>query len=277
MSRSNSNRDGLTLLELLIVLVILAALTTIAVKSLESIGDQARYDQTERTLIQIEEATTGNDSDRQADGTPLISGFVADVGRLPVAIGNDPETQLAEIWDSTSTIATTFPYAVRIGPATPVDYSDVRLPCGWRGPYLRFGVGESDVRDGWGEPFVARNELGNVALDGEAISSVVWQPLAPFSDPLAIDFTESESTVSVTLNNDGSPPSSSATVLLIPNPLTPSELAVIAPDSSTVSTAIFNNVPIGTRAIHATIDGEVVIKYIYVTPDGVNVNLEVRP
>lgn len=276
---SRNRRAGLTLLELLIVLVILAALATIAVQSLESFGDQARYDSTERTLNAVELAVEGSDSARQADGTPIMSGFVADVGRLPIAQGNDQETQLAELWNSTTTLATDFPFQVRTGPATPIDYSAVALPCGWRGPYLRFGVGETDLRDGWGEAFVPLAST-LAALDGEEVIAISWPPNTPYVDSLSVDFSNSLATVSGTMSNDGSVPSSATVVMLVPDPEDtndPKTLRVVPATTSTTSTFVFEDIPIGTRAIHATIDGEAIIKYIYVTSDGVTVNLEVTP
>ena len=77
-------RSGMTLVELLVVLAILALLTTVAVTSSDVVLSQGRYEATKRTLTDIQEAVLGPPNARQADGTLISMGFVADVGRSPV-------------------------------------------------------------------------------------------------------------------------------------------------------------------------------------------------
>src|SRR5437763_3727153 len=98
MPRRSHPHFGLTLVELLVVLVILAILTTIAVQSTEKVVEQARYEATQRTLQNIQNAILSPPNQRTPDGSLLITGFVADMGRLPqpVADGGDP---LRELWD----------------------------------------------------------------------------------------------------------------------------------------------------------------------------------
>ena len=96
-------RAGLTLVELLVVLAILAIMTTMAVTATNTLVDQSRYDATQRTLLSIEEAVLGPANAREADGTLIVGGFVADVGRLPLAVvdAGDPDgafKQLRELW-----------------------------------------------------------------------------------------------------------------------------------------------------------------------------------
>ena len=78
-----SKRTGLTLLELMVVLVILAIVATVAIQALQPQVDNQRFQSATTLLNQIELATTGPQEKYQVDGTPLINGFVADVGRLP--------------------------------------------------------------------------------------------------------------------------------------------------------------------------------------------------
>src|SRR5262249_35303906 len=89
-------RSGMTLVELLVVLLILSILTVVAVQATDTLVDQARYDSTQRTLQSVEEAIVGPRGQRDADGSVLVTGFVADVGRFPLAMGSDPLTQLQE-------------------------------------------------------------------------------------------------------------------------------------------------------------------------------------
>src|SRR4051812_47329304 len=93
-------RRAFTLVELLVVLFILVILSAIAVQSLEGVQDQTRYEATQRGIQNIQDAIVGPASQRQPDGTLMVSGFVADIGRLPLASGSDPHTQLQELWSS---------------------------------------------------------------------------------------------------------------------------------------------------------------------------------
>ena len=148
---------GLTLLELMVVLVILAIVATVAVQSLQPQVDQQRFESASRLLTEIKSATVGPAQKYQLDGTPLISGFVADVGRCP-QMENSPTQSadqsqiLTELWDSESELGSKFPYQFRPGPDQPIDYSSIRLPCGWRGPYLNLPAGSDSLKDPWGRP-----------------------------------------------------------------------------------------------------------------------------
>ncbi|MEZ6106268.1 MAG: type II secretion system protein [Pirellulaceae bacterium] len=93
-------RRGLTLLELLIVIVILAVLATVAVRSLTPLADQARYETTMRTMENVRSAVVGNSDTRQVNATPMVSGFIADMGRRPVTRGTDAAAWLSELWQS---------------------------------------------------------------------------------------------------------------------------------------------------------------------------------
>jgi prepilin-type N-terminal cleavage/methylation domain-containing protein len=141
-------RSGFTLLELVIVLAILVALTTVAVRSLDGVEDQSRYDATRRSLDNIQTAVLGVPNERDADGSLLVTGFAADLGRLPHAqqIGNDPGTQLQELWNN--------PYGLQAFAINPApDDPEVWLGTGWRGNYLRLSMSASSLTDGWGNPY----------------------------------------------------------------------------------------------------------------------------
>ena len=75
----NQSCRGMTLVELLVVLAILAIMTTVAVTSSDVFLSQGRYDATIRTLTDIQEAVLGPPNARQSDGTLVSMGFVADV------------------------------------------------------------------------------------------------------------------------------------------------------------------------------------------------------
>jgi prepilin-type N-terminal cleavage/methylation domain-containing protein len=137
---------GFTLLELVIVLAILAALTTVAVRSLDGVEDQSRYEATRHSLDNLQAAVLGADNERDADGSLLVTGFVADVGRLPYAVGNDPTRQLQELWSNPNNVQ-----AFAIGAAS--DDPAVVLGTGWHGNYLRLSLSQSSLVDGWGQAY----------------------------------------------------------------------------------------------------------------------------
>lgn len=165
------NISGLTLIEMVVVLVILAALTGIAVRSIEPIAEQSRYEATQQTLINIDEALV-----RQTltpDRVASYSGFVADIGRLPIPRGAAEETQLAELWSQADPVLgwvlPTFDVA---------DFADgdltgaltIPVAAGWRGPYLLLPPGPNELRDGFGRAFgIVVNgdtEIANVVSAG---------------------------------------------------------------------------------------------------------------
>lgn len=135
-SRSPKHRrSGFTLLELLVVLVILAAVTTLAFRSLEEVQDQRRYESSRALLEDLEKAVLGDEE---------TAGFVADLGRLPQTVLQGSELTLAELWQQ----GTLPGYDVRSHATDP----EVLLPTGWRGPYLTLPLYATNVFDGWGNP-----------------------------------------------------------------------------------------------------------------------------
>ena len=138
------NRQALTLLELVVVLGILALLSTVAVRSLEPIADQARYEATQRILNDVRFATVGDNSHRFTSGQPVISGYAADTGALPSSVD-----------DLLASPVGMSAHAVQLFDSDRDTVNDVTLSSGWNGPYLQLGAGYSDVVDGWGrEPTI---------------------------------------------------------------------------------------------------------------------------
>ncbi len=75
-------QNGFTLIEMLMVILIIAATTKIVAVSMEDFGYAARYEQTQERLNTLRQAIIGNPK-RTINGQPDISGFVSDMGRLP--------------------------------------------------------------------------------------------------------------------------------------------------------------------------------------------------
>lgn len=127
---------GFTLLELLLVVFILAALAATTSSMIDDAHGQARFDDTGARLDAIRRAICGSD-----DMTAPISGFVADMGR--------PPTNIRELLSGTDS------YSV---------HSTWRVGYGWRGPYLRGTAGSLEYPDGWGTP-TASAEPDNFGWD----------------------------------------------------------------------------------------------------------------
>jgi prepilin-type N-terminal cleavage/methylation domain-containing protein len=113
-------RAAFSLLEMLVVLAILSALTMVAVQSLGPVEQQARYETTKRTLEAVKGAVI---SVNQTGGASLVSGLTADTSLLPDL------TSLATFYDSLITGS--------------------GMPAGWRGPYVQPNHSSLLLVDGW--------------------------------------------------------------------------------------------------------------------------------
>ena len=127
-------RAGFTLLEMLVVVTIMAVLTTMAVQSLEPVAQKSRIEATERTLDSLQKSLL---TVTQASGSTSVSGFMADLRRLP--------TSLSEL--SVNTLA----------------------DASWHGPYLTAPANSPIIIDGWNRSprITFADSLGNskMALD----------------------------------------------------------------------------------------------------------------
>lgn len=136
-SRHFPNRHvaGFTLVELLLILFILGSLALLTTAIVDGVDEQARYDDTKQRLGLIKRATVG-DPTRTVNGEPEISGFVADMGRLPAC--------LRELLDGKCADADP-------DPAGWVLDAQSGIWAGWRGPYLETLPGRDGLSfpDGW--------------------------------------------------------------------------------------------------------------------------------
>ncbi|MEM9368543.1 MAG: type II secretion system protein [Planctomycetota bacterium] len=169
---------GLTLIELVVVLIILTALTGVAVQSLEPLADQSRYEATQQTL----EDAGGAIFEQLSDGGSLTyTGFVADIGRLPVSVGTAPERYASELWDNDRDLngvadLPAFNLVPFDDPDTNEDESmrtnnRILVSAGWRGPYLLLPPGRDSLIDGFGNPIVCYDPTDTaIAAAGAQIS-----------------------------------------------------------------------------------------------------------
>ena len=226
-----TRRAGLTLIELLVVLTILVALSGIALRSTIGLEEQARFEATQRTLEEVRAATIGLPSSRNEAGLPIVTGFVADVGRAPLkdALG------ASELWSRGALPS------FGVYPATSTD-PEVSLPFGWRGPYLLRKPGSDPTADvlvdGWNAPLQFLDGAGLPVTDGGLFARVrsAGGQTAPWNRELVIEVPapsyEAHVVVRVTLTGTVSNSSGRRLHLRLfaPNP-TAAEPLALAPTS----------------------------------------------
>ena len=177
-----ARQRGLTLIELLVVLTILATLGTVMITQTTGLTNEARYDQTVRRLEQLQDAVIGREPYVGEDPTSVPPGFVADVGRLPLA---GTALDMSELWDRSAT--GTPPTAFALQPLNGLD-NETQMSVGWRGPYVRRPIGSDDLSDGWGRSFAlkhsdgtdvddATDSIGTISSPGSGMGDSFAQPL----------------------------------------------------------------------------------------------------
>jgi prepilin-type N-terminal cleavage/methylation domain-containing protein len=144
--------QGFTLIEMTVVLLLITLLASVAIRETNSLSFQVRYEQTQERLERIREAILGNP--RQIiNGQQAISGFVADMGRLPENLHElleqnfcsdrkHPTKTACENAGKTWNVQTDWQ-----------PHSTSGLWYGWRGPYLNISGSALDddaFVDGWG-------------------------------------------------------------------------------------------------------------------------------
>lgn len=128
------NRNGLTLIELLSVVLLVTILAVASITVLPDTINESRFNQTLAKLNQIRNAMIGNPDIRE--GTTRTSfGYLGDVGAVPALI-----TDLLSLPGGISA------FALNAG---------ARIGIGWNGPYLSGGNTNADyTKDAWGTLFV---------------------------------------------------------------------------------------------------------------------------
>ena len=188
----------MTLLELLVVVAILAVLATVAIQSTTDIGNQTRYEVTEKSLAAFRDATLGPANQTSPDGNAMITGFIADMGRPPRSRAL-VHPELGTLNDLSELYAEGLPGSLKpfgLYPATSANLATtmitgvsntnllydpaLRIPAGWRGPYLRKPSTELSLVDGWGK-LLAR--ASSRPMTGPKFSSKPWPCAKPKTGP----------------------------------------------------------------------------------------------
>lgn len=156
-----TRRRAFTLVEMLVVLVILAVVTGIALRSATSLEDRTRMERTLQALAEVRAALVGEGA----------SGFVADLGRLPEPPPDPGPDGLYGLTELFEPLPGTEPIHVAIPESDP----EIAVPVGWRGPYLRPPPTGDPGRalDGYGQEIRARvvRQLDGTLLRASLVSS----------------------------------------------------------------------------------------------------------
>jgi prepilin-type N-terminal cleavage/methylation domain-containing protein len=177
---------GFSLIELLIALAILAAVTTIALRATSGLQGQAKYQATVRSLNEIQAAIVGSPNPRAANGSALVSGFVADTGRLPwFSVSSvDPlypsgvADPLIELTSNPNAIPLYAYYSSNID-------SSVIIGVGWQGPYINLSAGPTFIRDGWGNSLLCYNASGVQITQASTFGPGLGTPIAQIQSATA--------------------------------------------------------------------------------------------
>jgi prepilin-type N-terminal cleavage/methylation domain-containing protein len=154
---------GFTMLELLVVIALLGVVAIAATTFIIDTGELKREEATRTRWDEIRYAIVGNTS-RTLNNGPMLSGYVADMGRLPSNLNELLMRGTQQAWSSTELSSV---QAGLLG----------TLSGGWRGPYL-YSAGSRFFRDGWDneDTVSAVNDANNFGWD-VALSPVACAPV----------------------------------------------------------------------------------------------------
>ncbi|MDR1491407.1 MAG: type II secretion system GspH family protein [Planctomycetaceae bacterium] len=160
---ANQKQKGMTLIELVIVLGILAALAGSVLTMTASLNDRARYETTRRRLDEIGIAIVGSPTE------PEASRFLNDMGRLPIQKVGDGKA-LSELWECNRKYPGVVSMDYNIGTVANPIWRPITLNAGWRGPYIHI-AGEK-FYDGFGWEFYTGTMNANADWEDNTIDSV---------------------------------------------------------------------------------------------------------
>ncbi|RMH37658.1 MAG: hypothetical protein D6690_02470 [Nitrospirae bacterium] len=176
-----SDTRGLTLLELLVVVFILAAIAFTTLSFTDNADSQFRYEETQRRLEMIRRAIVGDEQPAFA-GQRLLSGYVVDTGVRPTTITSlieqppsfDPFGGKAPIFDPVPD-ANGFNNGPTSGAGAEIVLTnpEATLFKGFRGPYVSLTPGTTrEFRDGWGNGTTSDPDFGWIVTAGSSITTI---------------------------------------------------------------------------------------------------------
>ena len=139
-------KRGFTLVELVLVLLVIALTTHLAVREVSHVRDAKLVKAADRQLDDIRSAALA---------------FLSDTGRSVVVTNGT----LSELWNRPKDVP-----EYRVIPATAANIvagadpqlanANILVPTGWRGPYLRLPFGKTRLLDPWGNPIETKDAAG---------------------------------------------------------------------------------------------------------------------
>jgi prepilin-type N-terminal cleavage/methylation domain-containing protein len=229
-------RQGFTLMELLVVLLIIGILSTVALRTIDATRDRSLFDQTTKEMNQLVQAITGN-PDMTYDGRRIDFGFFGDEGKLP--------DELRDL----------------VHNPNPSDTN-------WHGPYVRQTVGGDTagyLLDGWGHPYFYKSADGTITSLGNG----KYPMTVRVADSLALLYIN---TISGTITDgDNNPPGQKdSSIMVTLYPSSGHQARFKFPDPGgyyQFSVATFDTVPIGTHRLVAKMaGGDSLTRWVTVSP-----------
>lgn len=129
------NVNGFTLVEVIVVLLLIVMMVSLSMPVISGMTENTKYQITEARVSQIKNAIVNMQT---VNGIPVVSGFAADVGRLPYCI--------RELVDGTCPNTTN------------INLNLTDIPNNWQGPYLQ--TSDGSFFDGWGNGSTADDNFG---------------------------------------------------------------------------------------------------------------------
>jgi len=142
-------QKGFTLIEILVSIAMMSVLTTVALTTMGSVVDDARFSQTTREIEQIRNAMVG-ETQRLETGLRKNYGYLGDVGALPTT-SQGLSVLLSEGAASAGGLAM---WSI---------HASYGIGSGWKGPYLTNTDDQDYTRDAWGNAYVYANSGGSNA------------------------------------------------------------------------------------------------------------------
>ena len=265
---------GVSRLEVLITSGSLAGAAYVALSTVEVNTGRHRYEMTERRLDAIRRALAGEPG-LVANGAPVVSGFVADVGQLPPCLRALVERQADCDDDGAADFS---PQAYQL--------TDGVIAFGWRGPYLQTQGGS--YPDAWGNGDATPDFGWNVTPTGAApVTDLDFASLGrdrAVGDPTndggynidaAMTVAETDVTTPldaaglvVSLTNATAAPVTYCAALAVPDPTDPADWTYIVSGagSQAVTAGATVSIPF-TAAATVTIGSRVLVLYDAANPN----------